>query len=140
MTLRTHRFAWKAFAAAGGLALQAAAWSPEQLEHFEKRVRPVLLEHCHACHGAASPKVKARLRLDARAAILAGGDSGPAAVSGDPEASLLVRAVRFADPDLQMPPRGKRLSERQVADLERWVSDGLPWPPGEVDSDTRPSR
>lgn len=97
----------------------------EQVRFFEASVRPLLIDHCQKCHGPA--KQKGDLRLDSRDRILKGGESGPAAVSGEPEKSLLIRAVRHGDDNLKMPP-GKKLTERQIADLARWVRMGLPYP------------
>src|SRR5262245_14304905 len=97
----------------------------EQVRHFETSVRPLLIEQCLKCHG--EKKQFAGLRLDSRAAILAGGDSGPAIVPGKPAESLLIRSVRPVDDDLKMPPKSK-LSDRQIADLARWVETGAPFP------------
>ena len=97
------------------------------LEHFEKRVRPLLAEQCHSCHSAKAPSVFASLYLDNRAGVLRGGDSGPAVVPGDAANSLLLQAVRGEDRVL-MPPTG-RLSDDQIADLAAWVDAGSPWPP-----------
>jgi hypothetical protein len=83
-----------------------------------------LVENCLKCHGQKKPK--GGLRLTSRADILKGGDTGPAAVSGKPEESLLILAVRFQDTP-QMPPK-KKLSARQISVLTRWVQLGLPWP------------
>jgi cytochrome c553 len=92
---------------------------------FELKVRPVLAGTCARCHG---PKKAANgLRLDSRAALLRGGDNGPAIVPGDPERSLLIRAVRRTDAELKMPP-DKPLPEAAVADLAAWVKQGAPWP------------
>ena len=93
---------------------------------FESRVRPLLVEHCYRCHSAKAEKVKAGLLLDSREGLLKGGESGPALVAGEPERSRLIEAVRYTNPDIQMPPRG-RLSDEQVADLVRWVELGAPW-------------
>jgi mono/diheme cytochrome c family protein len=95
---------------------------------FETKVRPVLAENCFKCHG--EQKQKGGLRLDSRSAILTGGDRGPAIVAGSPDTSLLVRAVRHADPDLQMPPK-KKLSRTQIDQLVSWVRMGAPWPGSE---------
>jgi cytochrome c553 len=103
----------------------AAPATPQQLRFFETSVRPVLVEHCHGCHGAK--KQWAGLRLDSREALLKGGDSGAAVAPGDPAASLLIQAVTNPDPDLRMPREGQ-LSERQIADLTRWVEMGAPYP------------
>ena len=76
----------------------------------------MLAEHCYRCHSAKAEKVKAGLLVDSREGLLKGGDSGPVLVPGQPEQSRLIEAVRYASPDLQMPPR-RRLSDEQVADL-----------------------
>lgn len=102
-----------------------AAFTAEQLRFFETNARPVLVEHCHKCHGAK--KQWAGLRLDSRAGLLRGGESGAAIVPGKPEQSLLIRAVRHQDENLKMPEDGK-LSERQIGDLVRWVEMGAPFP------------
>ena len=95
---------------------------------FEKRIRPVLHARCVPCHGP--DKSKAGLRLDSRGALLRGGDSGPTIKVGDPDASLLIKAVRHADPDLAMPPRkaGKKLSDEQIRDFESWIRAGAIYP------------
>ena len=94
------------------------------LEFFEAKIRPILATYCHECHGPR--KQEANLRLDSRAALLAGGDNGPAARPGDPPHSLLVKAIGY-DGDLQMPPKGK-LDEASIAALTSWVARGIPWP------------
>src|SRR6476660_1990406 len=81
--------------------LRAADPTPEQTEFFEAKVRPVLAEHCYACHSAAAKKLKGGLRVDGRALLLTGGDGGPAIVPGDPAKSKLIEAVRYKNPDLQ---------------------------------------
>src|SRR5688500_1578516 len=85
---------------------------------FEAKVRPILTQHCVRCHGPE--KQKGGLRLDSRAGWQAGGDSGPAVRPGKPDESLLVKAVRYADPKLQMPPGGQ-LAAHDVAALVEWV-------------------
>lgn len=112
-----------------GLAEAAA----DDGEHFfERRVRPLLAEHCYGCHSQESGKSKGSLLLDSRQGWEAGGDSGPAIVPGDPDGSLLIRAVRYDDPDLEMPPKG-RLPQEAVGILEAWVRSGAPDPrQGEV--------
>ena len=119
------------------LILSAPAWRPlptdaAGIEFFEKKVRPVLAEHCYECHSAGAKKgLKGGLALDSRAASRKGGDSGPAVVPGAPDESLLIEAVRFTDEALQMPPEG-RLPAETIADLERWVAMGAPDPRGEA--------
>jgi mono/diheme cytochrome c family protein len=108
----------------------ASASSPEAagIEFFEKHVRPVFVEHCHRCHSADAEKVKGGLLLDTREGLLKGGDSGPALVAGDPEKSLLIKAIRYTDENLQMPPKGKKLTAEQITHLEAWVKMGAPDP------------
>ena len=103
---------------------------PAGIEFFEKKIRPLFVEHCYKCHSKDAEKVKGGLLLETRDEILKGGDTGPAIVAGDPEKSLLIKAVRYTDEDLQMPPRksGGKLSEEQIADLEAWVKMGAPDP------------
>ncbi|HQU45043.1 MAG: hypothetical protein B7Z73_08010 [Planctomycetia bacterium 21-64-5] len=105
-----------------GHATFAAAPSAAELEFFEKRVRPVLVEHCFECHGGEKA-TKGGLRLDAREGWAAGGDSGPAVVPGKPDESLLIQAVRYDDTALQMPPDGK-LPQTAIDDLVTWVARG----------------
>ena len=113
------------------LGAAAPGQDPQQegIEFFEKRVRPVLAQRCHECHSTASGKDKGGLLLDSRQALLDGGDSGPAIVPGDAAASLLVRAIRWEDKDLQMPPKAM-LPQQEREDLERWIAMGAPWPAG----------
>ena len=98
--------------------------SAEELAHFERAVRPVLIDACGRCHGAK--KQESGLRVDARDALLRGGHSGPAFVPGKPADSLLIQVVRH-EHETKMPPDGK-LTQSQVAALERWVRAGAPWP------------
>ena len=109
----------------------------QQLRFFETEIRPLLVDQCFKCH--ASKKQWGDLRLDTRQAVLRGGESGPAVVPGQPEKSLLIRAVRHVDDDLKMPQNG-RLTERQIQHLVRWVKMGAPFPEtkptGKLDRDT----
>jgi cytochrome c553 len=122
----------RALASAACLAasfVRAADVAPADLEFFEKKIRPVLAEHCYECHGAE--KQKGGLRLDSREALRVGGDSGPAIVPGEPGKSLLIRAVQYLDKDLAMPPSkdgSKKLPAAVIADLESWVQRGAPDP------------
>jgi hypothetical protein len=105
----------------------AADATPAGVEFFEKKVRPVLAEHCFPCHSAGAKKRRGGLALDSRAGMLKGGDSGPVLVPGQPDKSRLVEAVGYRNVDLQMPPRA-RLPDAAVADLAAWVKMGAPWP------------
>jgi len=106
----------------------AAAPTPSQVQFFESRVRPVLADNCYKCHSQQAEKVKGGLLLDTREGVLKGGESGPALIPGEPDKSLLIKAVRYADPDLQMPPKGKKLADAQIEDLVAWVKMGAPDP------------
>lgn len=93
---------------------------------FENDVRPLLVEYCITCHGPR--KSEAGLRLDQRATILKGGDTGPAMIPGKPEASLLIQALRHTD-GLEMPPEQK-LDANKIAAVVRWIESGAVWPEG----------
>jgi hypothetical protein len=110
------------------------AADPQAIEFFEKRVRPVLAEKCQSCHGAK--RQQAGLRLDSRAALLKGSDSGPVLVPGDPAKSALVKAIHY-DGDVLMPPKGK-LPEAVIADLAAWVKMGAPWPESALQAAEKP--
>jgi len=102
----------------------AAEPAPEQLDFFETRIRPVLSQHCYACHSsqaAQEGKLRGGLRLDTRDEARKGGDSGPAVVPGKPDESLLVSALRHED--FEMPPKGK-LPDRIIADFVKWIETG----------------
>jgi hypothetical protein len=94
-------------------------------EFFEKSVRPLLVEKCWPCHGDVA-RPKGGLRLTSRSSLVKGGDSGAAAIAGDPAGSPLIHAVRY-DQEPKMPPKGK-LHDREIEVLNRWVALGLPWP------------
>jgi hypothetical protein len=100
--------------------------TPQAVQFFESKVRPVLATHCFKCHGDVK-KPKGGLRLDSLEAMLAGGDQGPALAPGKPGQSLLVKAITYDDQELKMPP-SKKLTREQIADLTEWVKMGAPWP------------
>ena len=107
--------------------LFCAPITSEQRQFFESEIRPVLAENCYNCHSTKAKKLKGGLFLDHGSTILSGGDSGPALVAGDLDKSLLIEAVRYKDPDSQMPPK-KKLKDNQIKALEKWVMMGAPWP------------
>ena len=121
---------WIAFI--GGMAIDSHAEdaavarpTPAAIEFFEKSVRPILVQHCYECHSADD--ANGGLALDSRAGLLHGGDSGAAVVPGDPEQSRIIEAVRYKNPDLQMPP-ANRLAAAEIATLEKWIRLGAPDP------------
>lgn len=113
---------------AWSLELSAADPSPSETQFFESRIRPILANNCYKCHSAQAEKVRGSLLLDSKEGTLKGGETGPAVVPGDPDKSLLIKAVRYTDPDLQMPPKGNKLPDEQIADLVAWVKMGAPDP------------
>jgi len=116
---------WAAAAPAADEAVAPQrAISPADLEFFENHVRPVLADHCYKCHSHDADKIKGGLMLDTREGMIHGGDTGPAVVPGKPEDSLMVDAIGYKDPDLQMPPKGEKLSDGQIADLTEWIRRG----------------
>ncbi|MGD9721923.1 MAG: PSD1 and planctomycete cytochrome C domain-containing protein [Pirellulales bacterium] len=121
-------------AAASDAAPTAQSPGADDAEHFERRVRPLLIERCGKCHGDMLDP-EGGLSLTSREAILKGGANGPAAVAGQPGDSLLIKAVRHDG--LEMPPEGERLSPVEVAALERWVERGLAWPKSDERSAAR---
>jgi cytochrome c553 len=102
----------------------AADLAPAEVEFFEAKVRPILVEACQQCHGAK--KQQGGLRLDSAAALAKGADTGPVVVAGKPEQSGLIKSVRY-EGDYHMPPKGK-LPAEQIATLTEWVRRGAPWP------------
>ncbi len=110
---------------ANGIALRAEELDPAGVEFFETKIRPVLVKHCYECHSDAAKEPKGKFRLDSRAGMLAGGESGVAVVPGNVEGSLLIQALRYEGSE--MPPEGK-LPPETIADFEQWVKIGLPDP------------
>ena len=112
------------------LAGPAAAGTAPQEPDYRSEIAPLLERHCVECHGHAQQK--AGLRLDQRAAALAGSDFGvePVLIAGDRDASLLYELVSLEDPDERMPPGEDRAAltteEREL--LGRWIDAGMPWP------------
>ncbi len=95
------------------------------VELFENEIRPLLVERCYKCHSSRADKFKGGLSLETREDALRGGDSGPAIVPGKPDESLLLKALRYED--VEMPPDGK-LSNEQIAAVEKWIRLGAPDP------------
>ncbi|HEY1169977.1 MAG TPA: PSD1 and planctomycete cytochrome C domain-containing protein [Verrucomicrobiae bacterium] len=109
-----------------GVSSMQAADDAKGIEFFENKVRPLLVDRCFECH-SATKKIKGGLSLDSKEAILKGGDTGASIVPGNPDKSLLIKAVRYHDENMQMPPK-KKLEDQQIKDLEAWVKMGAPDP------------
>jgi Protein of unknown function (DUF1549)/Protein of unknown function (DUF1553)/Planctomycete cytochrome C len=106
------------------LGAESSKFTPEQLEFFEQKIRPVLVANCYDCHSEEKGKNKGELTLDTRDGIRAGGDRGPTIVPGKPDDSVLINAIRQVG-QLHMPPdsRGGPLPDEVIADFEKWVKD-----------------
>ena len=133
MTLfrKTHLFAIALVTVAVWMqALVAAESDRGDVEFFETKIRPVLVERCYQCHSAAaqeSKKLKGGLLLDTKDGLRSGGESGPAVVPGKPSESPLLMALRGDGDASQMPPKGK-LPDAVIADFEKWIRLGAPDP------------
>ncbi len=123
---------------ARGTTAPAPAPDAAGLEFFEKRIRPLLAEHCYECHSAGQ-KTKGGLRLDTRDGWSHGGDSGPAILPGKLDESPLIKAVRYRDKDFRMPPK-RKLSDEQIAAFEKWVELGAPDPRSGLAAATTPAK
>ena len=114
----------------GFFAIACSAHADEASEtFFETKIRPVLATDCLPCHGGK--KTESGLKVDSRESLLRGGDRGPAIVAGEPEKSLLVRAIRYTDDELKMPPK-RHLPAEVAAAFAQWVAQGAVWPAPEV--------
>jgi Protein of unknown function (DUF1549)/Protein of unknown function (DUF1553)/Planctomycete cytochrome C len=103
----------------------SSAVERQQLEFFEANIRPVLVDTCGECH---ADDAEGDLRTDSRAALLKGGETGPAIVPGDPEKSLLIHAIRRDEGFPKMPKRKAKLPDATIAAFVEWVKQGAPWP------------
>lgn len=127
---------------AGFTTLPAIAADPstedvKKLEFFEKKIRPLFVSNCYNCHSADNGG-RGGLRVDDFNGLIEGGGRGPGIKPGNPEGSLLIKAVRH-DGGLKMPPNNK-LSDEQIADLETWIRDGAAWPKPVLDEDFNKAR
>jgi cytochrome c553 len=118
------------------VCLSAAPLRAADVDFFEKKIRPLLVERCYSCHG--NGKQKGGLSLVSRESLLKGGESGPVVVPGHPEQSRIVEVIRY-EKDTRMPPKGK-LPDDAIADLIAWIEQGAPWPPTPAPSGDAPLR
>ena len=118
------------FLIALGLVGAPGAFGQGHIEFFEKKIRPVLAERCYQCHSAEAARkgtLMGNLQLDTREGVQLGGSRGPAVVPGQPDQSMLIEALKYANRNLQMPPGGK-LADSVIADFVQWVALGAPDP------------
>ena len=126
-TLALAIFAASSCAMAAAPGTQPGA---SDLEFFEKKIRPVLVDKCYKCHSESADKIKGGLVLDTREGIRRGGDSGPAVVPGDVKESILSQALSYTNKDFAMPPEkeGGKLPDAVIKDFETWIKMGAPDP------------
>jgi len=120
-----------AFLSAGGWTCHLSGASPDESHPFDKRILPLLKEHCFQCHSHDSRRIKGGLILDSYGGVMTGGDGGPVVIPGAPDKSRLLAAVRGQDPEFTMPPPGggrRLLSEEAVGVLARWIEAGAAGP------------
>lgn len=115
-----------AYVASSGIAAgqDDNSFTQQQLDNFENKVRPILVRRCNECH--AEGESEGGLSLRSRKSMIAGGETGPAVIPGDPENSLLVQALHYDDV-YQMPPDSK-LPDEEIKIIEDWIRDSASWP------------
>ncbi len=106
-------------------AAETETLSPSELQFFETKIRPVLVEHCYSCHSSEGNSIRGGLTVDSRQGLLGGGQSGPAVVPHEPEDSLLWTAMNHLD--FEMPPK-RKLPAEIIADFRKWIEMGAPDP------------
>src|SRR3954465_4053449 len=111
-------FRWLIFLSLAAVSTAAAQNIPANSpDFFETKIRPVLIKNCYSCHTTSQ---MSGLRVDSLDAITKGGKRGPAIVPGDSAGSLLLQAIRQADPALKMPMGGK-LTDAEISDFATWI-------------------
>ncbi len=106
---------------------RAAEPTAAQIEFFEKKIRPIFVNHCYACH-SADTKPASGLRVDDHDGFFRGGQSGPPVMPGDPDKSTLIKKVTLSDPKRRMPKDSEALASGEIEDLRTWIRDGAAWP------------
>lgn len=101
--------------------------------YFEKKIRPLLVKHCYECHSEEGKQQQGGLLLDRSSGWLKGGETDKAVVPGEPESSLLIKAVRYSD-EIQMPPEYE-LAKSDVQLLEKWIEMGAPGPAQDLETE-----
>ena len=121
--MRFGNLIWLVGIAVMSTCCAAAEGNPDESalgEFFERKIRPLFAKHCYECHSVDTAEDNGHLAVDGRATLLAGGSRGPIVIPGKPEESLLIAAVSYGDPKLQMPPEGK-LSAPEIELLSEWI-------------------
>ncbi len=108
------------------LVFSDLVFSDDDLRYFERKIRPILVEHCYACHSSEADVLHGGLQFDDHLWRTEGSDSGPTVIAGQPEQSLLIESIEYAG-GMQMPPKSK-LPEAEIRELTEWVRRGAPFP------------
>jgi mono/diheme cytochrome c family protein len=116
------------FVPVAGIAAEPPSFTKEQVAYYTEQVQPILKANCLKCHGNDPKKLRGGFDLRTRAAVLKGGDTGPAVVPGKPKESLLVEAINHTKEGYAMPSEGVKLKDAEIAVLTKWVTDGLAYP------------
>lgn len=122
-----HQFrslAWLLAAVVTSIVITDAVCGDDRSDHFESKIRPLLIQKCAECHSGTTPE--GEFLIESAASLIKGGKSGPGVVLKDADASMLMKRVLSSDEKLVMPPE-ERLSEAEIADLKRWITDGAFW-------------
>lgn len=110
----------------GSVGAQEDAAKPE---YYSTKVKPIFEANCARCHGGLNRR--GGLNMDTRESMLKGGHDGAVLVPGDPAKSLLVKLIRHegpADDPMSMPPKKPKLSDEDIAIVEKWVKAGAVMP------------
>ncbi len=109
---------------------------------FTLKVQPLLSEKCNGCHGDDPEDIDGDYDMLTRKALLAGGDTfgEEVMIVGDAKTSFFMEAVRWEDPDFEMPPKeNDRLTEEEIGYIAKWIDAGAPWPEESVQLTIRES-
>lgn len=136
--VRTNRLVFSVvvgWALAASAAVSAAEPpTAAQLEFFETRIRPILVEKCYACHNSAK-LAEGEFAADSRDAVLKGGSSGKVLVPGKPADSRLLAILRHEVEGVKMPQGLGKLEATVIADFEKWIEMGAPDPRDQAPTD-----
>lgn len=112
-------------------AAKASRQSQQSGVAYFKEIRPLLEKRCYSCHQGA--KAQGGLQIDDHTSMLKGGDAyGPAIVPGRVDESALIDRITTQDESEVMPPKGDRLSAKEIDLLKRWIQGGAVWPQFDV--------
>lgn len=113
----------KTFVTCVCLQFAFAAVASADTEFFEAKIRPILVEHCYACHNSADT-AEGDLAVDFRQGLIDGGSEGALIVPGDPAKSRLLAILKHEVEGLEMPEDSAKLDDAVIADFAKWIADG----------------